>query len=66
MLEMLPEMVCSEELLCLVAFAELVDMVQMLGTNVPLRRVGEILAAVTADICAATVRGGMERRFNAS
>ncbi len=36
---MLPEVIGTEELLRLVALAELVDMVQVFGADVPLRRV---------------------------
>ncbi len=38
-LQMLPEVIGTEELLRLVALAELVDMVQVFGADVPLRRV---------------------------
>jgi len=51
-LEVLAEMIRAEKLLRLVAFAELVHVVQVLGAEVPLRRIGELVAAVAADICA--------------
>lgn len=49
-LEVLSEMVRSKEFLCLVALAEFVDKVQMLGSDIPLRWVGKLFATVTAYI----------------
>lgn len=62
--QMLPEVVRTEELLGLVALAKLVYDVQVFGTNVPLRRVGELLAAIPACVCAIARGGGVVRRFN--
>lgn len=59
---MLSEVISSEELLSLVALAEFVDLVQMFSANVPLRRVGELLAAEATDICATGARL-VKRRF---
>lgn len=49
-LEMLAEVISAEELLRLVTLAEFVDLVQVFGADVPLRWVGELLAAVTARV----------------
>ena len=49
-LEVLAEMIRAEKLLRLVALAEFVHVVQVLGAKVPLRRVGELVAAVAADV----------------
>lgn len=63
--EVLPEVVSSKEFLCLVTLAKLVDVVQVLGSHVPLRRVAKLFAAVATGVC--TVRRGrsMESRFDA-
>ena len=52
MLQMLAEMVRTEKLLCIVAFAKFVHSGQVLKTTVPvrLRVVGEFFAAVAADV----------------
>lgn len=53
-LEMLPEVVRAEEFLGLVALAEFVDGVEVLGAEVPVGTVGEVgefFAAVAADVC---------------
>lgn len=49
---MLPEMVGAEEFLGLIAFAELVDVVQMRDPFIPVgvRLIGEFLAAIAADV----------------
>lgn len=47
---MLSKVVCPEELLGLIAFAKLVGMVQVLGSDIPLRRIWEILAAVATHV----------------
>jgi hypothetical protein len=49
-LQMLSEVVCAEEFLGLVALAKLVRMVQMLCSDVPVGRVGELLATESADV----------------
>lgn len=50
-LEMLPEVVRSEELLRLIAFAELVNMVKVVCSSIPLRWVRKLFAAITTHIC---------------
>ena len=46
-LEMLAKVVCAEELLGLIALAELVHVVEMVGARLPVgRAVGELLATV--------------------
>lgn len=50
MFQVLTEMVRPEELLRLIAFAELVDMIQVLRAPVPLRRIRELLPAIPAHI----------------
>jgi hypothetical protein len=47
---MLAEVVCAEEFLRLVAFAELMDDIQMGGAGLPAGRVGKLVAAVAADV----------------
>ena len=48
--QMLAKVVCSIELFGLVAFSKLVDVVQMLGSNVPLWWIGEFFAAIATNI----------------
>lgn len=50
MLQMLAEVICSEKLFRLVALAELVNVVEMLGTNVPARWIGEFLPTISASV----------------
>lgn len=50
MLKVLSEVVCPEEFLVLVAFAELVHFAQMVVPRLPIRRVRELFAAVAANI----------------
>jgi hypothetical protein len=47
---MLAEVVCAEELLRLVAFAEFVDDVQVGGAGLPAGGVGKLVTAVAADV----------------
>lgn len=47
---MLSEVVRSEKLFGLIAFAELVDMVQVLGSDVPLRWIWKLFAAVATHV----------------
>ena len=65
-LQMLPEVIGAEEFLRLVTLPELVYVVQVLGPNVPLWRVGELLSAITAGIDVAfagrCVIGGLNTR----
>jgi hypothetical protein len=49
-LEMLAEVIGAIELLGLVALAELVSLAEMFGTDIPVSRVGELFAAVTAHV----------------
>jgi len=56
MLEVLTEVVCSEEFLRLVALAEFVDVVQMLRADVPLWWIGELITAIATDIGAIGTR----------
>lgn len=55
-LEVLAKVIGPEELLGLVAFAELVNVVEVLDTRVPVWRVGKVLSAVPAGV------GGCGRR----
>jgi hypothetical protein len=60
-LQMLTEVVGAEEFLGLIAFTKFVHNVQVFGTNIPIRRVGELFAAVTTGISRRpTCRRGME------
>jgi len=52
--QVLAEVVSPVELLCLIALSKLVDVVQVLSSNVPLRWVLEFLTAVAADVGAVT------------
>ena len=65
-LQMLAKVIGSEELFCLVAFAELVGMVQMLRADVPLWRVRELVAAIATHIHGATGQRPMIGGFNTS
>jgi hypothetical protein len=66
MLQMLTEMIGSEELLRLIAFSKFVNMVQVLGANVPLRGIWEFFSTITTNVCAAGRRRRMESGFYAS
>ena len=55
MFEMLSEVIRPEELLRLVAVSELVDVVEVIRSDVPLRRIREVLAAIPARICVCAV-----------
>ena len=50
MLKMLPEVIRAEELLRVVALAELVDRSEMLRSSTQISRIGKLLAAVAADV----------------
>lgn len=50
MLEVLAEMISSEELLALVAFAEFVDKIEMLDTDVPICRIGELNTTIATCV----------------
>jgi hypothetical protein len=63
-LQVLTEVVCAEELLCLIALAELVHVVEVLCANVPLGRSWEVFAAIAAEISA--MGGWMKRRFDSA
>lgn len=58
--QVLAEVVCAEELLRLVALAELVDVVEVLGASLPARGIGEFFATIAADIRATTGHGLVE------
>ena len=60
MFEMLSEVIGSEEFLCLVAFTELVKVVQMLRTNIPLRRIWKFVPAIATDVGAIRRRQSVE------
>jgi hypothetical protein len=47
---MLTEVIGTEELLCLIAFAEFVCLQDMVASMVPVRWIGELVATVAADI----------------
>ena len=49
-LQMLSEVISAKELLCLIAFAELVRMVQMLCPSVPIGRVRKLLATESTNV----------------
>lgn len=57
-LEMLAEVIGAVELLRLVTLAELVHVIQVLGPQIPVCGVGELLTAVSANVG----RGGMDGR----
>jgi hypothetical protein len=64
---MLSEVICAEELLGLIAFTELMRMVQMLSSSVPVGGVGELFATESADIGRGwTRRRRVERSLHAS
>ena len=60
MLQMLPKMICTEELLALITLAELVDIRQVNDAFLPVGSgdVGEFLPAVAADVHGGYVVGG--------
>lgn len=60
-LQVLAEVVCTKELLRLVTLAELVHVVQMIGTHVPLWWIGELLTAIPARVHCAIRHRRMER-----
>jgi hypothetical protein len=65
MLQVLSEVVCAEKLLGLVAFPKLMHMIQMLRSCFPIRRIGELCTAITANVChIRTSRGGMKSCMN--
>jgi hypothetical protein len=51
-LEMLPEMICSEELFGLITLAELVNVCQVINSAIPVRpwTVGKFFAAISTNI----------------
>lgn len=54
-LEMLPEVIGSEELLGLVALPELVHGVEVIGSDIPLWRVREVFATVPTCVGVAAI-----------
>ena len=64
--QMLAEMIRPEEFLRLVAFAELVHVVEVVGADIPLRRVvGEFFSAIAAGVGVRGVGGRVEGGFDA-
>lgn len=55
--QVLAKVVCTEELLSLVALAKLVHVIQMLGPRIPVCRIREVVATVAAHIG----QGGTDR-----
>ena len=53
--EVLSEVISAEELLRLVAFAKLVNVIEVLSTLIPLRRIGKFFAAISTCIGVGTV-----------
>ena len=67
MLEVLTEMIGPEKLLRLVALAELVSLAHVLGTDIPVCGVRELLAAVATHVGCGRLDGrGMESSVHAS
>ena len=62
-LEVLSKVIGSVELLGLVAFTKFVNAVQVLSTDVPLRRIWELLAAIATNI-SARCGGSMKSSFD--
>lgn len=63
--QVLAKMVCAEELLRLIALAEFVHVVQMLGAHLPAWRVGELLATVAAHVRTTAGHGLVKGGFRA-
>lgn len=57
-LQVLSEMVCTEEFLCLVAFTKFVHMVQMLRSCVPICGIRKLFATVATNVCCRCTRRG--------
>jgi hypothetical protein len=65
-LQMLSKVIGAEKLLGLIAFSELVHVIQMLAAGVPVGRQGEFFTAISADIGHARMsRRGVESRLDA-
>jgi hypothetical protein len=47
---MLPEVICAEKLLLLIAFAIFVHIVQMIASLIPVGRIGKLVTAISADV----------------
>lgn len=60
MLQVLAEVVSTEEFLRLVAFAELMHVVQVICSHIPLGWIGELFATVAAGVHATAGRRRME------
>lgn len=63
MLQMLAEVIGTEELLCLVTLSKLVHMVKMFRAKLPARRIRKFLAAVATDVSAVAGHGRVECCF---
>lgn len=67
MLQMLPKVIGTKELLCLITFAEFVDVIEMFGTHVPVGGIGKLLTAVATNVDGCRTNGRrMEGRLDAS
>jgi hypothetical protein len=65
LLQVLTEMIGTEELLCLIALAELVCLQDMIASMIPVCRVGKLIATVAADVRRTVVaRRRVERCLN--
>lgn len=59
MLQMLSEVICSEKLLCLIAFAKLVSLVQVVDPILPLGWIHELFTAISTGIGSGRVEGSI-------
>ena len=67
MLQVLSEMICTEELFRLVALAKLMGVIKMLCSRIPVRRVGKLFAAEATKVgCSWSGVIGMKRSVDAS
>lgn len=62
--QVLSEVISAEEFFRLVAFAEFVNVIQMLGPYIPLRRVGKLFATESTEISFVTRWGRMKGGFH--
>lgn len=63
MLQVLAKVIGTEELLCLVALAEFVDMVEMFRAKLPARRISKLLPTVATDVSTVASHGRVECCF---
>jgi len=64
MLEMLTEVIRSEKLLCLIAFAVLVYNIKMISSDIPVWWVGELVATESTNVGCATRMGCLVSTFD--